>query len=418
MAITKDIRVGWFLAVRGLRRSSLWTSSLIVIVMTLTFLNLVVVAGILVGLIDGIGVTYRDAYNGDVFVSRQIEKTYIEGTTDIERMIARAPGVVGWSTRFLGSATLQADYKTRTRFSDVPDQVSAAISGIDPDAEDRVTNLSAYVIEGEYLDPSDEDKILVGSNLFHKYMSFESPDFRTLKGADLGSRVRLTIGTSSREVVIKGILKSKLDEIDRRIFMSDRVVRKLIGRNDLNASEIAVRVDRDMVDPAETKAFLLAAGADRTARVQLAEEGEPDFVKDIKAAFSLLGNVIGSVGIVVASITIFIVIFVNAITRRKYIGIMKGIGVSRLAIETSYIFQSLFYAIVGTGIGLSVLYSLLVPYFAAHPIDFPFSDGILVAPVYETGVRVLVLLVATLIAGYVPARIVVKQNTLDAILGR
>lgn len=417
MTGANDIRVGLFLAVRGLRRSSVWTSGLIIVVMMLTFLNLVVVAGILVGLIDGIGVTYRNAYNGDVFVSRQIEKTYIEATPDIEKIIAHAPGVIGWTTRYLAGASLQADYKTRTRLSDVPDEVNAQISGIDPDAEDRVTNLSSYIIEGEYLDRDDEDFVLVGSNLFNKYMSFETPDFRTLKGADLGSRVRLTVGDSSREVVIKGILKSKLDEIDRRIFMSDRVVRKLTGRTDLNASEIAIRVDPS-VDPAETKAYMIAAGADRTARVQLAEEGEPQFVKDIKTAFSLLGNVIGSVGIVVASITIFIVIFVNAITRRKYIGIMKGIGVSRVAIESSYVFQSLFYAIVGTGLGLIVLYAALVPLFAAHPIDFPFSDGILVAPVGETMIRVLILMVATLVAGYVPARLVVKQNTLDAILGR
>lgn len=417
MVGANDIRVGLFLAVRGLRRSSIWTSGLIIVVMTLTFLNLVVVAGILVGLIEGIGVTYKGAYNGDLFVSRQIEKTYIEGTTDIEKIIARAPGVLGWSTRYLASATIQSDYKTRTRLSDVPDQANAMISGIDPEAEDRVTNLSSYLIEGTYLDQDDEDEILVGANLFYKYMSFESPDLRTLKGADLGSRVRLTIGTSSREVTIKGILKSKLDEIDRRIFISDRVVRKLTGRTDLNASEIAIRID-PAIDPAVTKAYMIAAGADRTARVQLAAEGEPSFVKDIKTAFSLLGNVIGSVGIVVASITIFIVIFVNAITRRKFIGIMKGIGVSRAAIESSYVFQSFFYATVGTGIGLIILYLVLVPFFAAHPIDFPFSDGILVAPFFETGIRVLILLFATLVAGYIPARIVVKQNTLDAILGR
>ena len=37
--------------------------------------------------------------------------------------------------------------------------------------------------------------------------------------------------------------------------------------------------------------------------------------------------------LVVASITIFIVIFINAITRRKFIGILQGIGISGEAIE-------------------------------------------------------------------------------------
>ena len=34
------------------------------------------------------------------------------------------------------------------------------------------------------------------------------------------------------------------------------------------------------------------------------------------------------------------------------------------------------------------------------------------------GIRVLILLVVTLIAGYVPAKLIVRRNTLDAILGR
>jgi ABC-type antimicrobial peptide transport system permease subunit len=121
---------------------------------------------------------------------------------------------------------------------------------------------------------------------------------------------------------------------------------------------------------------------------------------------------------VVASITIFIVIFVNAITRRKFIGILKGIGISSQAIEIAYVFQSLFYAVLGIGIGLLFLYGFLVPFIAANPIKFPFSDGILVAEVPATFFRVFLLSVATLVAGYVPARIVVKKNTLDSILGR
>ncbi len=73
---------------------------------------------------------------------------------------------------------------------------------------------------------------------------------------------------------------------------------------------------------------------------------------------------------------------------------------------------------MGVLIGLGILYGFLVPYFNANPINFPFSDGILVAEVAGTLFRAFLLLVATVIAGYIPARIVVKQNTLDAILGR
>ena len=114
----------------------------------------------------------------------------------------------------------------------------------------------------------------------------------------------------------------------------------------------------------------------------------------------------------------FIVIFINAITRRKFIGIAKGIGISGRAIEISYVMQSFFYAVCGSIIGLIMVYGFLVPYFANNPINFPFSDGILVASFVGTSIRVGLLILATIIAGYVPARLIVRKNTLDSILGR
>jgi hypothetical protein len=64
------------------------------------------------------------------------------------------------------------------------------------------------------------------------------------------------------------------------------------------------------------------------------------------------------------------------------------------------------------------VFGLIKPYFTAHPINFPFSDGILVATLSGTLIRAGILLIATVIAGYIPAKMVIKQNTLSAILGR
>jgi ABC-type antimicrobial peptide transport system permease subunit len=172
------------------------------------------------------------------------------------------------------------------------------------------------------------------------------------------------------------------------------------------------------VDPYVVKNSLVNAGYEEYGQIKTFEEGKPKFVNDIENTFAMIGNFISSIGLAVACITIFIVIFVNAITRRRYIGILKGIGIDSKAIEFSYAIQALFYAFCGMIIGTIIIYGLLVPYISAHPIDFPFSDGILVAPISGTLLRALILSIATIIAGYIPARIVVKQNTLDAILGR
>jgi ABC-type lipoprotein release transport system permease subunit len=412
-----NIRVGLYLALRSIRRSSLWTTGLIVFVMLLTFLNLVVVTGILVGLIDGINGSYRDQYIGDVIVSSLSTKKYIENSPSVISFIQSLPQVESMTARYVGSGTVDANYKTRTDPTDTSNQTGAQISGINPVAEEEFSHFSQYVVEGSYLEPGDFDQVLVGSQLLAEYSFGDQPGFTTLKGIKIGSKLRLTIGDAEREVTVKGIIKSKIGELSLRVFMTDTQFRALAGRTDNNVAEIAVKL-KPGSSPEAFRDLLLKSGIGNSGKVLTFLQSIPQGVADIKSTFAMLGNMISSVGLVVASITIFIVIFINALTRRKFIGILKGIGIDGRAIEFSYILQSLFYAVLGSGVGLLVLYGFLVPFVASHPIDFPFSDGILVAPIQDTLVRIALLVAATIIAGYIPARMIVKKNTLDSILGR
>ncbi len=386
--------------------------------MTLTFLNLVVVSGILVGLIEGATAAVGNRYLGDVFISNLREKTYIENSQDIINLAKSLPGVENVTARYIEGGTIESDYKTnKRRPDDIDKSVPTSIAGIDPIAEDRVTHISESLIEGEFLDEDDYDQVVIGALLIQKYLGFESPSFTTLKTAEVGDKVQVVIGGNTREVRIKGILKSKVDEIDRRVFFVDKQLRGLIGRYDYNVDEIVLRL-KPNVNATAIKNALVKSGFDQYARVQTRDDAEPKFLKDIKQTFALLGSVISSIGLIAAAITIFIIIFVNAITRRRFIGIMKGIGVTSIAVEFSYVLQSVFYAAFGTIIGVFLVFVVLVPYFNNNPIDFPFSDGILVATLSGTFIRAIILFISTVIAGYIPARIVVKQNTLDAILGR
>lgn len=412
-----SIKVGFFLALRQIRRSSKATTSLIIFVMTLTFLNLVVVRGVLVGLIEGVSQVYKEVSTGDIFISNLSKKDYIENSQNIIKIVASLPWVEQYTSRFIESGRVEADYKTKVRETDKPNSAAGAIVGIDPIMENNTTHLSSKMVEGEFLTPNDSDSIVLGASLLKKYVPVDSASFSFLDNVGPGTKVRVTVAHVTKEFTVKGVLKSKADEVDMRVYMLDTSLRSLIGRTDYNVDEIAVKL-KPGIDPYLVKEALLRSGVGETARVQTYEEGVPKFVQDIKNTFAILGNVVGSIGLVVASITIFIVIFVNAITRRKFIGILKGIGVSSKAIEIAYIFQSVFYAVLGIGIGLLILYGFLVPFIASHPIKFPFSDGILVAEYSATGLRVLLLCLATIVAGYIPARIVVKKNTLDSILGR
>lgn len=416
--IPLDVKVGFFLALRQIRRASKWTTGLIIFVMTLTLLNLVVVSGILVGLIEGAVIAVRQYYISDVFISRLQDRPYIDRSVDILGATNNIENIKAFSGRYTAGVKIEANYKNpKQRRDDTDDAVNGTIMGIDPVAENNVTGLSGLIKEGEYLQPGDYDQVLVGAMLLKKYLDIESSDFKVLENVAIGDRIRLTINGNVREVTIKGIYKSKVDEIDRRVVMLDSQLRGIIGRTDFNVSEVAIKVN-DKADPYAVKQELVNSGFDAYAKIQSAEEAEPKFIKDMRKTFDILGNAISSIGLVVAAITIFIVIFINAITRKKYIGILKGIGITSKAIEISYVFQSVFYAVAGSLIGLVIIFGLLVPFFDKHPINFPFSDGILVATFSGTAKRVILLYITTVIAGYLPARMIVKKNTLDSILGR
>jgi ABC-type lipoprotein release transport system permease subunit len=412
-----DITVGIFLAKRELKRANKWTTALIVFVMLLTFLNLVVVSGILVGLIQGSLDQNKKFSSGDVIVSSFLNKTKVDNSQQVIKTVETLPGLRAYSARYTSGGSLRSGYREVLLKDEQPNSVGAQIIGVDPVKEDVVTNISSLLVEGSYLEPTDTDSIVAGSFLFRKYNTNEFPGLTTLKDVPVGSRVLLTIGENSKEYTIKGILKSKVGEVDGAVFMLDSEFRKLTGRTDYNVNQIAISLVPG-TSPELAKAALIEAGVGKDGRVQTAAEAIPQFLDQIKTTFGILGNAISAIGLVVAAITIFIVIFVNAITRRRYIGILKGIGIEPRAIIISYIIQSLLYATIGALLGIIMVFALLKPFFDANPIDFPFSDGILVATIDGTAIRTAILLVATIVAGYIPARIVIKQNTLSAILGR
>jgi ABC-type lipoprotein release transport system permease subunit len=409
-------RVGNFLAFRALKRANIWTTILIVFIMTLTFLNLVFVSGILSGLVEGSSNAYRAQYSGDIILSNLESKNFIENTASVEKTLRSFPEVLALTSRMLAGGTIEANYRTKTDVTENTESVSAGIAGINPEDEEGVTHLSNLIIAGSYLERGDANGILIGSNLLENYVR-NVPGSDTLSAVDVGDTVRIRINGTLREFTIRGVLKSKVGTVSQRVYMNDTILRQILSRPNKDANEIAALL-RSGTDAAYIKSELQKTDICSCAKIETWQESQGQFFTDIGTTFDILGGVIGAIGISVASITVFIVIFINAVTRRKYIGILQGIGVCPSAITISYILQSLFYAFAGSAIGSAILFGFLKPYIDANPIDFPFSDGILVAPVDLTLIRIGIIIIVTIIAGYIPARIIVGKNILDSILGR
>lgn len=380
---------------------------------------MVVISGILVGLIEGGNKANREQYTGDLIISTVAGEPYIHSTYEISETLRSNPAVEDVSVRFIENGIVEANYKFRRDFSELPDTANTQVTGIDLSDEESLSRISKHVTEGSFLKEGESGYVVLGANLLHRYSADFGDVFASLEGVYPGDEVKITVGDKTKTFIVKGIIDSKVNEVSLRAFMTREDFLRLVDRPGLNANEVSVTLKKDSLTTGDyLKNSLINLGFEKYGKIKTALEAIPDFLNQVKIAFQILGNVIGGIGIVVASITIFIVIFINAVTRRKYIGIMKGIGISQYAIEISYVFQSIFYAALGGIIGLVIVYALLVPAFLAHPLDFPFSDGILVAPINSTLFRFFLLMLVTLIAGYIPARRIVKKNTLDSILGR
>jgi len=385
--------------------------------MMLTFLNLIAVSGVLVGLIEGAERAVRESALGDVIVTAKDEEDRILETETFVRELGAYPEIKTYSIRYKGNGLLEANYKERRDLSGERDSAAVIVNGVDPVREDSMTNLSELLVEGEYLNPNEEGYILIGIYYIKEYAEQFGDIFDTVSNVHPGDTVRLTVGDISKEFIVKGIIESKVDEVNLATYIPEREFRRVFNRLDRNADQIVIRTNEPSQNLVVAEA-MRDSGLDGFAKIQTFEESLPKFLIDIKYTFNLLGTLIGSIGIVVASITIFIIIFINALSRRRHIGILKGIGIERKAIEIAYVIQAAFYALSGSLLGALLTYGFLVPYFEKNPIQFPFSDGILSADPESTFYKFVVLFIITLIAGFIPAWLIAKQNTLNSILGR
>ncbi len=413
----RDFRIGLLLGLRQIQRASLWTTLLIITVILFTFMNLVALSGILIGIIDGALHEVRTQALGDITINPLEGETRLKETERLLSELATYSEVASFSPRYTGLATVEANYKERRNLALDPDIVGVTITGINPEAEDATTNISDLVAEGEFLRSDESGYILIGKYNVDRYAAEFGDVFESLENIYPGDTVKVTVNGESREFIVKGIVDSKVDIVSLGVYIPEREFKRMFDRVDYNANQVAVRLHAGY-NETEVRDKLRQTDLVELGKINSFTEDIPKFIADIRQTFDILGLFTGAIGLAVASITIFIVIFINAISRRRQIGILKAVGITKRSIEYAYVTQAAFYALIGSTLGILITHFGLVPYFQENPIDFPFSNASLSISLDDMLFRSGALFVVTLIAGFVPAWMITRQNTLNAILGR
>ena len=131
-------------------------------------------------------------------------------------------------------------------------------------------------------------------------------------------------------------------------------------------------------------------------------------------SFAILNMVSLIVGVSITSVVLFIVITIKTINSRRQIGILKAIGVDKEVIMHNYGFQVIIMAVMGIFFGI-IFTSLLAVYMAAHPIVTPEWSATLYLTPMDLIMNSLILFLASVVAGYVPAYQVSREDIQTAM---
>jgi putative ABC transport system permease protein len=413
-----NLKLGMTLGWYQIRQSNFWASFLIVTVVVFTLLNLVVISGILGGIIDGVLKTVREEVVGDILIEPLPNEKYVIETDRILQELQKIEEVEGYTPRYEELAIIEAGYHDRS-LTDERDVIAVNILGVDPQLESETLRIPSLVTEGEYFSPDDRAYILLGKYTIDRYGIEYGDVFDSLKGVYPGDKVKIypPASTEGVEFTVKGIIHSKMDVVALSVFIPELDLRRMFGRTTRDADQIIVKLKSES-DAEEVKELLEKQGIASLGTIEVFKNNIPKFIRDVTTTFERLSLVIGSISVIVASITVFIIIFITILSRRRQIGILKAIGIKERVVEYAYATQATFYACTGIAIGTIIIYAVLVPYLSIHPIDFPYTFVFLSVTPQSLFYQSFLLFGIMFLAGLIPAKMITRQPTLESILGK
>lgn len=394
------MRTAIFFAYRNISRDKK-TGLLITSVLAFSFVNIIFFASFMGGLENTFHDQIVNTVTSHLSISPKENTRYIEGVSNIEKKLKLLPGIVGISPHITDSGTLL--YKDKV--------VSVPIIGITPSKDKDVTLLSQKVIGGDFLGDNDLSEIIIGNDL----VSNDPKDAEAGKdriNAKIGDKVSLTFSNGEiREYRVKGFMYTRYMSPDQSVFLTNKEIESVFGITD-KASQILIRIpSKDDVE--RTRFFLMQQGIKEEIKTWKDYLG---FVENITNSMGALTAITTFVGILTASLTIAIIIYINTNHQKRQIGILKAIGSKKTIILEIFLIEAAIFAISGILIGLLISYSV-VSYIKTNPIPLPIGDVILsMSPVLIIQSASTIFIVS-IIAGFYPAWKASNQNIVKAIWG-
>ncbi|MCQ6961909.1 ABC transporter permease [Methanolobus chelungpuianus] len=397
---SNDLKVMFFLAYKNLTKSKV-TFMVIVAVMAMSFLSITFFASI----IDGLGYEFEEGMirgqTGHLMIEPQENELFISDSADLVKDVRRILGVVGAARRLDASAV--------ARYKNI--EIGNPVLFIEPENEKDVSDYWNSVIAGEYLSEKDTDELIIGANLVESYA--QEGDTQKRFDVDVGDRITLGFSNGfTKEYRVKGIYKTGSRLVDDKIIVNFDQYQLIFGPDDDIASSILIALpQRGMED--SYKEQIIDLGVSEQINEWQTKMGA---VNQFVGSLQITNQITGTIGLLTAFATIYIIIFINVTNKRKQIGILKAVGIKKQIILGSYVLQSLAYGVTGVVIG-NIVMKLLLVLLSMRPLNMPIGPVIPILTTERLMTTSATLILASVVAGFFPSRKAADENILDAIFG-
>ncbi|MDO9033789.1 MAG: ABC transporter permease [Methanoregula sp.] len=399
----KELKVAFLLAMRSLQRGSRSSVILTILIVAMCFTNMVFLPGMFNSIGQNITKQVVDYEVGNVLISPKSGEQYVTDLDATLALINGMPGVERATPHYSKAATLK--YRQRI--------LGVSLRAITPNDEKAVSPLYTKMISGSYLGDGDTGEIILAKMIAGDPSVKEEYEFQaSLGGVRVGDSITVEWANGyTKDYRVKGIYSTGYWATDTTGYVTKSDMELVEGRPLDYADYITVKAK-----PGYSEKFikdeLQQYGVSQ--KVQTTTDLLAKSMGKALQSYAIINMVSLFVGIVITTVVLFIVITIKTLNSRKQIGILKAIGVDKAVIMHNYGFQVIILALLGIACGI-IMTSLLMVYMTYNPIVTPDWSASLYLTPMDLISNSLILFVAAVIAGYVPAWQVSREDIQTAM---
>ncbi len=385
--------------------------------------SLVVIISIILGIWAGIFVSaFSFGLNDQRKVSMirnqishlQVHNPRFSEDQSVQHLLANSPKLEEW-TKQNTDAQYAFRMKTMGMAATAHYGGGVQIIGIRPEQEASLTGLQSRVDSGSYLDDEGRNPILIGAALAEKLE------------VKPGSKVILSFSDEEQNLVsasfkVRGLYHDVSSQIEKmQVFVRSSDLQKLLGVQSNQFHELAILLQDDAQVEAQAQAI---AAAFPNEKVESWKELAPELAYADEIMSQALYFVIGII-MLALSFGIINTMLMAVLERRKELGVLMSVGMSKRRVFAMIILETLFLALLSGPMGIIAAY-LSVSGTAETGLNLAmFSDGLasygigtIIYPVlpnsFYFGTSAIVFIM-TLLAALYPARHALKLNPVETM---